>query len=274
MPPDDHSPPGLVRATTASGDPAAERLPAGGFSERQARQRQQYMGEAASSQKPLLWTSRRSPEADGVIASLMAAQLYGGQASVSGDLTPQTRQILERCEQSAPEPSNALAGSQIGLVAVNQSRELDQAIKPAQVVAIVDHHASGSGAWRWSNRAELICAPGGRQQHPGAASPTLGRGAAQTVGLCSLGGHREQTKGLQSARTTAQTAKAQRAWPAAPGSSRLNCSPPLIWRSAELPWPATANGHRSNAPRPLWMPNGVRCSPGSGGDQRGSQSWR
>ena len=41
--------PGLVRATAASGA-AAERLPAESFSERQTRQRQQFMGEAASSQ--------------------------------------------------------------------------------------------------------------------------------------------------------------------------------------------------------------------------------
>ena len=70
------------------------------FSERQARQRQQFMGEAASIQRPLLWISRRSPTADGAISSLMAAHLYGGQASTSVEITPPTQAILQRCQQS------------------------------------------------------------------------------------------------------------------------------------------------------------------------------
>ena len=116
------------------------------FSERQARQRQQYMGEAASSQQPLLWTSRRSPTADGAISSLMAAHLYGGQASISGELTPPTQAILQRCQQSAPQPTSALTGSAIGLVGVNQGSDLDPRVQASQVVAIIDHHASGCGA--------------------------------------------------------------------------------------------------------------------------------
>ena len=173
------------------------------LSQRQQRQRHHYLGDAVSSQKPLLWTSRRSPEADGVIASLMAAQLYGGQASVSGDLTPQTRQILERCEQNAPEPSNALAGSRIGLVAVNQSRELDQAIKPAQVVAIVDHHAIGEDTLKLPQPRRIDVRPWG-------ATATIFEHQAQGLGVvlprplacAALGAIAAQTKGLQAPSTT------------------------------------------------------------------------
>ena len=84
------------------------------FAERQARQRAGYLGEAASSQEPLVWTSSSSPDADGAIASLLAAHLYGGQARISGELTAQTQAILQRCEQSAPQRTSGLSGSAIG----------------------------------------------------------------------------------------------------------------------------------------------------------------
>ena len=107
------------------------------FSERQARQRADYLGEATSSQKPLVWTSSSSADADGAMASLLAAHLYGGQARISGEPTTQTKAILQRCEQSAPQPTSELNGSAIGLVGTHHGN---------QVVAIIDHHASGSGS--------------------------------------------------------------------------------------------------------------------------------
>lgn len=175
------------------------------FSERQTRQRQQYMGEAASSQQPLLWTSRRSPTADGAISSLMAAHLYGGQASISGELTPPTQAILQRCQQSAPQPTGALTGSAIGLVGVNQGRDLDPAIQASQVVAIIDHHASGSGALALEQPRRIDLRPWG-------ATATILEQQAQRLGVvlpkplacAALGAIVSQTKGLQSARTTAQ----------------------------------------------------------------------
>jgi manganese-dependent inorganic pyrophosphatase len=175
------------------------------FSERQARQRQQYMGEAASSQEPLLWTSRRSPTADGAISSLMAAHLYGGQASISGELTPPTQAILQRCQQSAPQPTRALTGSAIGLVGVNQGSDLDPRVQASQVVAIIDHHASGSGALALEQPRRIDLRPWG-------ATATILEQQAQRLGVvlpkplacAALGAIVSQTKGLQSARTTAQ----------------------------------------------------------------------
>ena len=177
------------------------------FSERQMRQRQQFMGEAASSQEPLLWTSRRSPTADGAISSLMAAHLYGGQASISGELTPPTQAILQRCQQSAPQPTRALTGSAIGLVGVNQGSDLDPRVQASQVVAIIDHHASGSGsgvlALEQPRRIDL---------RPWGATATILEQQAQRLGVvlpkplacAALGAIVSQTKGLQSARTTPQ----------------------------------------------------------------------
>ena len=177
------------------------------FSERQTRQRQQYLGEAASSQQPLLWTSRRSPTADGAISSLMAAHLYGGQASISGEITPPTQAILQRCQQSAPQPTGALTGSAIGLVGVNQGSDLDPRVQASQVVAIIDHHASGSGsgvlALEQPRRIDL---------RPWGATATILEQQAQRLGVvlpkplacAALGAIVSQTKGLQSARTTAQ----------------------------------------------------------------------
>ena len=175
------------------------------FSERQTRQRQQYMGEAASSQQPLLWTSRRSPTADGAISSLMAAHLYGGQASISGELTPPTQAILQRCQQSAPQPTRALTGSTIGLVGVNQGSDLDPRVQASQVVAIIDHHASGSGALALEQPRRIDLRPWG-------ATATILEQQAQRLGVvlpkplacAALGAIVSQTKGLQSARTTAQ----------------------------------------------------------------------
>ena len=117
------------------------------FGERQARQREDYLGEAASSQKPLIWTSSSSADADGAMASLLAAHLYGGQARISGEPTPQTKAILQRCEQSAPQPTSGLNGSAIGLVGALHGNQRPGSQGPSQpVVAIIDHHASGSGS--------------------------------------------------------------------------------------------------------------------------------
>ena len=173
------------------------------FSERQARQRQQFMGEAASRQEPLLWTSRRSPDADGAIASLMAAHLYGGQASVSGELTPPTRQILKRCKQSAPQPVRELTGSGIGLVGVNQRSALDTAIEPNQVVAIIDHHVISIGTLTLPQPRRIDLRPWG-------ATATILEQQGQRLGVvlprplacAALGAIVAQTKGLQSANTT------------------------------------------------------------------------
>ena len=177
------------------------------FSERQARQRQQFMGEAASSQKPLLWISRRSPSPDGAISSLMAAHLYGGQASISGELTTPTQAILQRCQQSAPEPTGALTGSAIGLVGINEGSDLDPRIQASQVVAIIDHHASGSGSG-----ALALEQPRRIDLRPWGATATILEQQAQRLGVvlpkplacAALGAIVSQTKGLQSARTTAQ----------------------------------------------------------------------
>ena len=175
------------------------------FSERQTRQRQQYLGEAASSQQPLLWTSRRSPTADGAISSLMAAHLYGGQASISGELTPPTQAILQRCQQSAPQPTGALTGSAIGLVGINEGSDLDPGVQASQVVAIIDHHASGSGALALEQPRRIDLRPWG-------ATATILEQQAQRLGVvlpkplacAALGAIVSQTKGLQSARTTPQ----------------------------------------------------------------------
>ena len=177
------------------------------FSERQARQRQQFMGEAASSQEPLLWISSRSPNADGAISTLMAAHLYGGQAS-SGELTPPTLAILQRCQQSAPQPTRELTGSAIGLVGVNQGSDLDPRVEASQVVAIIDHHASSSGALALEEPRRIDLRPWG-------ATATILEQQAQRLGVvlpkplacAALGAIVNQTQGLQSASTTSQDRK-------------------------------------------------------------------
>ena len=113
------------------------------LSQRQARQRQEFFGQAASTDKPLHWIGHLSPDADAAISSLLASHLYGGQANVAGPLNPETEHILERCQQAPPQQSDAFNGSAIGLVDFNQHSQLSPAIQPEQVVAIVDHHAIG-----------------------------------------------------------------------------------------------------------------------------------
>ena len=175
------------------------------FAERQARQRAGYLGEAASSQEPLVWTSSSSPDADGAIASLLAAHLYGGQAHISGELTAQTQAILQRCEQSAPQRTSGLNGSAIGLVGANQGNGWDAAIAVNHVVAVVDHRAPGTGNLSLPQARRIDVRPWG-------ATTTILEQQAQRLGVvlpkplacAALGAIVSQTKGLQSARTTPQ----------------------------------------------------------------------
>ena len=175
------------------------------FAERQARQRAGYLGEAASSQEPLVWTSRRSPDADGAIASLLAAHLYGGQARISGELTAQTQAILQRCEQSAPQRTSGLNGSAIGLVGVNQDNGVDAAIAANHLVAVVDHRAPGTGNLSLPQARRIDVRPWG-------TTTTILEQQAQRLGVvlpkplacAALGAIVMQTQGLRSASTTPQ----------------------------------------------------------------------
>ena len=175
------------------------------FAERQARQRAGYLGEAASSQEPLVWTSRRSPDADGAIASLLAAHLYGGQARISGELTAQTQAILQRCEQSAPQRTSGLNGSAIGVVGANQGNGWDAAIAANHLVAVVDHRAPGTGNLSLPQARRIDVRPWG-------ATTTILEQQAQRLGVvlpkplacAALGAIVTQTQGLRSASTTPQ----------------------------------------------------------------------
>ena len=175
------------------------------FAERQARQRAGYLGEAASSQEPLVWTSRRSPDADGAIASLLAAHLYGGQARISGELTAQTQAILQRCEQSAPQRTSRLNGSAIGLVGANQGNGWDAAIAANHVVAVVDHRAPGTGNLSLPQARRIDIRPWG-------ATTTILEQQAQRLSVvlpkplacAALGAIVTRTQGLRSASTTPQ----------------------------------------------------------------------
>ena len=166
------------------------------FGERQARQRADYLGEAASSQKPLIWTSSSSADADGAMASLLAAHLYGGQARISGEPTPQTKAILQRCEQSAPQPTSELNGSAIGLVGAHHGN---------QVVAIIDHRAPRTGSPKLPQQRRIDIRPWG-------TTTTILEQQAQRLGVvlpkplacAALGAIVSQTQGLQSASTTPQ----------------------------------------------------------------------
>ena len=175
------------------------------FAERQTRQRADYLGEAASSQEPLVWTSSSSPDADGAIASLLAAHLYGGQARISGELTAQTQAILQRCEQSAPQRTSGLNGSAIGLVGANQGNGWDAAIAANHVVAVVDHRAPGTGNLSLPQARRIDVRPWG-------ATTTILEQQAQRLGVvlpkplacAALGAIVMQTQGLRSASTTPQ----------------------------------------------------------------------
>ena len=175
------------------------------FGERQARQRADYLGEAASSQKPLIWTSSSSADADGAIASLLAAHLYGGQAHISGEPTARTQAILQRCEQNAPQPTSGLNGNAIGLVGANQGNGVDAAIAANHVVAVVDHRAPGTGNLSLPQARRIDIRPWG-------TTTTILEQQAQRLGVvlpkplacAALGAIVTQTQGLQSASTTPQ----------------------------------------------------------------------
>ena len=175
------------------------------FGERQTRQRADYLGEDASSQKPLVWTSSSSADADGAIASLLAAHLYGGQARISGELTAQTQAILQRCEQSAPQRTSGRNARAIGVVGANQGNGVDAAIAANHVVAVVDHRAPGTGNLSLPQARRIDIRPWG-------ATTTILEQQAQRLGVvlpkplacAALGAIVTQTQGLKSASTTPQ----------------------------------------------------------------------
>ncbi len=175
------------------------------FAERQTRQRADYLGEAASNQEPLVWTSSSSPDADGAIATLLAAHLYGGEARISGEPTAQTQAILQRCEQNAPQSTRGLNSSAIGLVGANQGNGWDAAIAANHVVAVVDHRAPGTGNLSLPQARRIDIRPWG-------ATTTILEQQAQRLGVvlpkplacAALGAIVTQTQGLQSASTTPQ----------------------------------------------------------------------
>ena len=175
------------------------------FAERQTRQRAHYLGEAASSQKPLVWTSSSSPDADGAIASLLAAHLYGGEARISGEAKAQTQAILQRCEQNAPQRTSRLNGSAIGLVGANQGNGWDAAIAANHLVAVVDHRAPGTGNLSLPQARRIDIRPWGattiilEQQ-----AQRLGVVLPKPLACAALGAIVTQTQGLRSASTTPQ----------------------------------------------------------------------
>ena len=173
------------------------------FGERQARQRQLFVGDTTSSKQPLQWIGHLSPDADAVVSSLMAAHLYGGQASMAGALNPETRHIFDRCEQGAPLLATNFHGKAIGLVDFNQKTQLHHNIKPRQVVAIVDHHAIGNSSLNLLQARRLDLRPWG-------ATATILEHHAQQLGVtfprplacAALGAILSDTLGLTSPLTT------------------------------------------------------------------------
>ena len=173
------------------------------LSQRQSRQRQQFLGAGAHTNQPLQWIGHLSPDADAAISSLMAAHLYGGQASVAGPLNPETRHILERCNQASPSLPANFKGHAVGLVDFNQRTQLASGIESNQVVAIVDHHAIGDNAVNLQKARRIDLRPWGAtasilEHH----AQKLGVTFPRPLACAALGAILSDTLGLTSPLTT------------------------------------------------------------------------
>ena len=121
----------------------------------------------------------------------------------AGSSRRQRKRSCNAASRAFLERAAELTGSAIGLVGVHQDSDLDPRVQASQVVAIIDHHASGSGTLALEQPRRIDLRPWG-------ATATILEQQAQRLGVvlpkplacAALGAIVSQTQGLQSASTT------------------------------------------------------------------------
>ncbi|WP_026970438.1 manganese-dependent inorganic pyrophosphatase [Aliagarivorans marinus] len=109
----------------------------------------------------LVWSGHISPDTDTVVSALLAAHIYGGTATVPGELNPESKFVLEQCGAVAPVYLDNYQGKRLGLVDFNQQTQLAPGMDEANIVAIIDHHAIGGNPVNTSQIVTLDIRPWG-----------------------------------------------------------------------------------------------------------------
>ncbi|BDY04307.1 manganese-dependent inorganic pyrophosphatase [Ferrimonas sp. YFM] len=88
-----------------------------------------------------LWMGHITPDTDTVVSAIAAAEIYGGQARVTGDLNKETRYVLDSLFMATPPLAQDLSSAKVALVDFNQTTQLMQGVQLDNIEAIIDHHA-------------------------------------------------------------------------------------------------------------------------------------
>ncbi|WEM45166.1 manganese-dependent inorganic pyrophosphatase (plasmid) [Photobacterium sp. DA100] len=91
----------------------------------------------------LVWTGHLSPDTDTVVSAMLAAHIYGGEATVPEKINPESEFVLSYCNAEPPRIESDYKNVQIGLVDFNQTTQLTPTIDQNAIVAVIDHHAIG-----------------------------------------------------------------------------------------------------------------------------------
>jgi manganese-dependent inorganic pyrophosphatase len=83
----------------------------------------------------------KSPDTDGVCASIAAAKLFNGIPILPGEINKETAYVLNRFNVKAPEIETDFNNKKIYLIDYNQTTQHAPGAQKAEIVGIIDHHA-------------------------------------------------------------------------------------------------------------------------------------
>jgi len=89
-----------------------------------------------------------NPDTDTIVAAIAVADLASkrgieAKAVAQGDVTPESKFVLDKFGLNAPEVVTSVAGQQVIIVDTTELAQLPADIKEAEVLAVVDHHKLG-----------------------------------------------------------------------------------------------------------------------------------
>lgn len=89
-----------------------------------------------------------NPDTDSIVAAIAIADLFSkrgiaAKAVAQGEVTPESKFVLDKFGLKAPEVVTSVAGQKLIVVDTTELAQLPADIKEAEVLAVVDHHKLG-----------------------------------------------------------------------------------------------------------------------------------
>lgn len=98
----------------------------------------------------ILVFGHKNPDTDSVVSAIAGAEMLNSckgtgaaEARIQGDITPETKFVLERFELETPKIVESVAGENVALVDTTELAQLPDDIAEANVKYIFDHHMLG-----------------------------------------------------------------------------------------------------------------------------------